>query len=409
MKKTTASPDSAPTLPQNPLLASDSSNLALTRLLLRSTSELADATRPGFLANEHSPVHWSPSDWDGLESNREPLFDMSAVTAQFDHASFLRDGYAVLREVMTPKTVEAWTAALKYGQELNDRLLKSDWSEIDWEVLGRTPPTKSLTVEEISNALGGSQKAPQSDDEAGVKTLRQHSVFAEYFPAGHVPYLMNVLTHPQMLQLQRMSLGSDNIYFDHNQLLTRPPGYPGGAWHSHKIGAGADNCGVASLSEYQAQPNFNLTLCYPQGFEAEDDGGLKIIRGSHLFRDPGGCWADTDDGIQQEWLAGRVHPVTSEPLQIEHLSIPPGTIVCCLSHAAHAVSPKALDRDTRWCSLFCYKKPSDVTGYAQPSHSIPPIWAMKAHRGELPALLTELFRPSYDKELTGGRTVDSEL
>ena len=33
---------------------------------------------------------------------------------------------------------------------------------------------------------------------------------------------------------------------------------------------------------------------------------------------------------------------------------------------------------------------------------------MKAQRGELPAVLTELFRPSYDKELTGGRTVDSD-
>ena len=32
-----------------------------------------------------------------------------------------------LREVMTPETVEKWTAALKYGQQLNDRLLKSDW------------------------------------------------------------------------------------------------------------------------------------------------------------------------------------------------------------------------------------------------------------------------------------------
>ena len=292
MKKNVSSPDSAPTMPQNPLLVPEASDPTLARLLLRSTSELADATRPSFLANGHSPVQWSRSDWDRLEANREPLFDMSAVAAQFDHASFSRDGYAVLREVMTPQTVAEWTAALKYGQQLNDRLLKSDWTQIDWQILGRTPPTQSLTVEQINNAIGGSQKAPQSDDAAGVKTLRQHSVFAEYFPAGHVPYLMNVLTHPQMLQLQRMSLGSDDIYFDHNQLLTRPPGYPGGAWHSHKVGAGADNCGVASLSEYQAQPNFNLTLCYPQGFEAEDDGGLKIIRGSHLLRDPAGCWAE---------------------------------------------------------------------------------------------------------------------
>ena len=408
MKEKVSSPDSAPTMPQNPLLVSEVSDPTLARLLLRSTSELARATRPSFLANDHSPVQWSRSDWNRLEANREPLFDMSAVAAQFDHASFLRDGYAVLREVMTPKTVEEWTAALKHGQQLNDRLVKSDWTQIDWDTLGRTPPTKSLTVEEINNALGGSQKAPQSDDAAGVKTLRQHSVFAEYFPAGHVPYLMNVLTHPQMLQLQRMSLGSDAIYFDHNQLLTRPPGYPGGAWHSHKVGGSADNCGVASLSEYQAQPNFNLTLCYPQGFEAEDDGGLKIIRGSHLFRDPAGCWADTDEEMRQGWFAGRVHPVTSEPLQIEYISLPPGSVVFCLSHAAHAVAPKALDRKTRWCSLYCYKKPSDVAGYAQPSHSIPPVWAMKAQRGELPSVLTELLRPSYDKELTGGRTVDSQ-
>ena len=408
MKGSVSSPDSVPTMPQNPLLVPEVSDPTLAQLLLRPTSELARATRPSFLTNDHSPVQWSDSDWDQLEENRDPLFDMAAVAAQFNHANFLRDGYAVLEEVMTPKTVEKWTAALKYGQELNDRLLRSDWTQIDWQTLGRTPPTKSLTVEEINNAIGGSQKAPQSDDAAGVKTLRQHSVFAEYFPAGHIPYLMNILTHPQMLQLQRIALGSDDIYFDHNQLLTRPPGYPGGAWHSHKIGGGADNCGVADLSEYQAQPNFNLTLCYPQGFGNENDGGLKIIRGSHLFRDPVGCWADTDEEIQQGWLAGRVHPVTSEPLQIEYLSLPPGSVICCLSHAAHAVAPKTLDRQTRWCSLFCYKKPSDVTGYAQPSHSIPPVWAMKAQRGELPPVVTELFRPSYDKELTGGRTVDSQ-
>ena len=395
-------------MPQNPLLGPEVLDPTLAAVLRGPTSDLARATRPDFLANAQSPVQWSRSDWDRLEANREDLFDMSAVAAQFDGASFLRDGYAVLRGVMTSRTVEMWTAALQYGQQLNDRLLTSDWTQIDWYGLGRTPPTKSLTADEIKNALSGSQWVPQSDDEAGVKTLRQHSVFAEYFPAGHVLFLMNVLTHPQMLQLQRMCLGCDEIYFDHNQLLTRPPGYPGGAWHSHRIGGGADNCGLAGLSEYQAQPNFNLTLCYPQGFEAEDDGGLKLIRGSHLFRDPAGCRAVTDEEMRQGWLAGRLHPVTGEPLFIEHLSLPPGSIVCCLSHAAHAVAPKAPSRATRWCSLHCYKKPNDTSGHAQPPHSIPPVWAMKTQRGELPDVLIELLRLSYDKVLTGGRTEDSQ-
>ena len=408
MKESASCPKSAPAMPQNLLLANEVSDPTLARPLLRPTSELAQATRPSFLRNEQSPVQWSRSDWDRLEANRRDIFDMSAVEAQFDSARFLRDGYAVLSGIMTPKAVEEWTAALKYGQQLNDTLLTSGWSQIDWLGLGRTPPTKSLTADEINNALGGSQRVPQSDDEAGVKTLRQHSVFAEYFPAGHVPFLMNVLTHSQMLQLQRMCLGCDRIYFDHNQLLTRPAGYPGGAWHSHRIGGGADNCGVANLSEYQAQPNFNLTLCYPQGFEAGDDGGLKLIRGSHLFRDPAGCRAASDEEMRRGWLAGRVHPITGEPLQMEHLSLPPGSVVCCLSHAAHAVAPKALGKRPRCCSLYCYKKPSDVSGYAQPPHSVPPVWAMKAQRGELPAVLTELLRPSYDRGLTGGRTEDSQ-
>ena len=102
-------------------------------------------------------------------------------------------------------------------------------------------------------------------------TLRHHSVFAEYFPAGHVPYLMNVLTHPQMLALQRLCLESEDIYFDHNQLLTRAPSYDGGGWHCHRIGAGHDE-GPADIDAYRLQPNSNLNICYPQGFAAAKAG-----------------------------------------------------------------------------------------------------------------------------------------
>ena len=194
---------------------------------------------------------------------------------------------------------------------------------------------------------------------------------------------MNVLTHPQMLQLQRMSLGSDAIYFDHNQLLTRPPGYPGGAWHSHKVGGGADNCGVASLSDYQAQPNFNLTLCYPQGFEAEDDGGLKIIRGSHLFRDPGGCWADTDENIKQGWLADGciLSPPSRSKSNTSHYLR--DRSVFCLSHAAHAWHPKRWTGRLAGARFTVTRNRMMRPVTAQPSHSIPPVWAMKAQAGRI--------------------------
>ena len=117
---------------------------------------------------------------------------MSSVVAQFDYDDFLRDGYAVLRGIMKTDVVEEWTAALKYGQKLNDRLLMSDWTEIDWHGLGHVRPIRTITPEEIKNALGGSQQLQLESmedmlkDEAGIMALRLHSVFPEYFLAGHV-------------------------------------------------------------------------------------------------------------------------------------------------------------------------------------------------------------------------------
>jgi len=391
-------------MPQNPLLAGVSDPDA-QRVLQASTDDLARATRPGFCGNEASPVQWTAADWDAMESSREDLFDMAAVRAQFDRERFLIDGYAVLEQIILPKAVEEWTADLQRGQQFNDALLQGDWSQIDWFGLGRRmPPEERLTEEAVERALGGSQAVPQETDVAGVRTLRHHSVFAEYFPAGHLPYMMNVLTHPHMLQLQRMCLGCEAVYFDHNQLLSRPGGYEGGHWHSHEMGSRYDNRGVATVDEYDAQANAILTLCYLNGFEAEDDGGLKIIRGSHLFRDSNGCRAVTDEEMRQGWLRGRTHPVTGKPLEIEHFSLRPGSVVCCLSHAAHGVAAKKPNRPTRWCALMCYRRAAETDGHAQPPTSVPPVWAMKAQRRELPSVLTELLRPSYDLNLTGGRS-----
>ena len=396
-----------PTMPENPLLAGVLDPEA-TRVLRGATSDLAQATRPAFLQNERSPVAWTDSDWEAMDRSRHDLFDMAAVESQFDRDTFLKDGYAIFREIITPQARQDWIAALQLGQQLNDNLLQADWSQIDWHGLGRQPPEESLDADAIRNAMGGSQAVPQSTDETGVRTLRIHSVFAEYFPAGHLPFMMNVLGHPQMLALQRMCLGDEAVYFDHNQLLSRPGGYAGGGWHSHRVGSGYDDASIADIPEYDAQPNALLNLCYLNGFEAGDDGGLKIVRGSHLFRDPGGCRASDDEKMDQGWLAGRRHPVSGEPMEMEHLSLPAGSVVCCLSHAVHGVAPKAAHRDTRWCSLHCYRKADEKSGHCQPPSAVPPVWAVKAQRGELPDHITQLLRTSYDRQLTGGRTESGE-
>ena len=396
-------------IPNNPLLQTERLAPTQTKLLAGPTDVLARATRPAVISAKRSPAEWTASDWQQLANDRVDLFNEQALAEQFDYANYLQDGYIVLKGIMTPQTIEAWTTALQDGQQLNDALLQSDWQQIDWLGLGCEFPAQTLAPIAIERALGNSQAIPQRDNEAGILTLRRHSVLAEYFPAGHIPYLMGVLMHPQMLSLQQMCLDSDAVYFDHNQLLTRAAGYAGGAWHSHRIGAGHDDCGIAAPNEYRAQPNANLCLFYPRGFAAEDDGGLKIIRGSHFFREPSACQAATDEEMSAGWLKGRVHPVTGAPLAIEHLELPPGSVVCCLSHAAHGVAAKAAYRQSRWCSLHCYKKADDKTGDVQPPSAVPPLWALKAQRGELPDVLSELLRPSFDRILTGGRVEPHEI
>ena len=67
--------------------------------------------------------------------------------------------------------------------------------------------------------MGQSQMVPHADGSwprgtsdgqaTGARDLRQHSLLAEYFPAGHVDYLMELLFHPQMVALQRRLLRLD--------------------------------------------------------------------------------------------------------------------------------------------------------------------------------------------------------
>lgn len=106
------------------------------------------------------------------------------------------------------------------------------------------------------------------------------------------------------------------------------------------------------------------SLVYPQGFKTGMDGGLRVVPGGHLYRqarlEPASGdaapanWTQDDEVFQKEWLDGKTHPLTEVPLRIVELELPPGSIVSCLSHCPHAVSPKDEGLETRLCTLFCY-------------------------------------------------------
>ena len=167
------------------------------------------------------------------------------------------------------------------------------------------------------------------------------------FAAEYDSYLESLIPHPQMLRLARQVLGEE-IRYDHCVSLNRPGGNGGIHWHSH------------GYSEDDPRYGYIRIFFYVNGFEA-DDGGLKAVPGSHLYRDPK-IHAATDEALREGWLSGKNHPETGEPLEIKTLSVPEGTVVLMWTHAAHAVTPRKQDSDTRWTVVYGYYKPGKDPG-----------------------------------------------
>ncbi len=93
-------------------------------------------------------------------------------------------------------------------------------------------------------------------------------------------------------------------------------------WHSHEY------------AEDDPKLGFVRIFFYINGFEP-DDGNLKVVPGSHLYRDPD-IEAQTDADLRQGWLSGKQHPLTQEPFEIVPLSAPPATVVLMWTHAEYS-------------------------------------------------------------------------
>ena len=331
------------------------------------------------------------------------LLDPCAV-AKFDREQFERDGFWVWESVLLPGAAAELRAACQRVQLLNDRWISADWDSLDWAALRAmsTPqPEPSGAVVDMMNAPGWTAadlrdgmgqthalpmraasfaklgyRAPQWDHPR-VPVLQGYP--PEMFPAGYDSFLMRTMLHPEMLSIHRSMLGPV-VRFDHNTLLNRKGGYGGTPWHAHphhEDGLGRTTR-VPALGQVRS-------LVYPDGFSAGQDGGLRVVPGGHLYRqarleprsaEPPSEWATDDALFEAEWLAGKTHPITGEPLQVVELELAPGSIVSCLSHCPHAVSPKSKDRPTRYCTLLCYGKP-DPAGVL-PRSSERETWSLPA-------------------------------
>lgn len=210
-----------------------------------------------------------------------------------------------------------------------------------------TPAEKAAMEKEghvlLPGVLVPAARARLTESLTKIQALAQEKgVTAHHYAAEQDAYLASLLAHPQLLALARAALGPE-IRFDHCVSLIRPGGDGGCAWHSH------------DYAEDRPDLGFVRIFFYVNGFAA-DDGGLKVVPGSHLFRDPA-IAAKDDRALRRGWMKGRTNPRTGEPLVIETMDAPEGSVVLMWTHAAHAVTPRKPGSPTRWTVVFAYRNP----------------------------------------------------
>jgi hypothetical protein len=226
--------------------------------------------------------------------------------------------------MFSPREQEPLFLAYQFGVEERERLDRDGHLALP-----------GILTEAARTRLTASLAAIQSIAPPQAEQARRHA-------AEHDAYLARLIAHPDLLALARQVLGPE-IRYDHCVALNRPPGDGGTHWHSHEY---ADD---------RPELGFVRIFLYVNGFTAED-GSLAVVPGSHLFRDAH-LNAASDAELRSGWLAGKRHPHTGAPLEIEYLAVPPGTVVLMWTHAAHAVSPRQPGSSTRWTVVYAYRNP----------------------------------------------------
>ncbi|HET6382914.1 MAG TPA: phytanoyl-CoA dioxygenase family protein [Armatimonadota bacterium] len=180
------------------------------------------------------------------------------------------------------------------------------------------------------------------------------------YSAEHNDYLASLIANPEMIALVQAAIGPE-IRFDHCVALNRAGGDNGADWHSH------------DYAEDRPDLAFVRVFFYINGF-TPNDGGLKAVSGSHLYRDPkirarsgdqARSGVDKDEAFRAGWLMGKTHPLTGAPLTIENLTAPEGSVILMHTHAAHAVSPRQAGSPMRWCVVYAYRNPGAPVSVAR--------------------------------------------
>ena len=330
------------------------------------------------------------------------------VLAAFDRATFEREGYWVWQGILTDAGRERFTASLQRLQQLNDDIvMDTDWGAIDFASRGvGEPDADQLSPEAKARTLGGSEQLRLLPKDCR-SYMHEHGLFGpeptmvtrgcesqgllpEYWAAAYDDFIMDVTSaHPQMMELL-CKLLSERFIIDHLIMLNRAPDSRGRRWHGHPYRDGQYEVqdfvgdGTALTTEF-LEHQCVRTLCYPQGADDEYGAELAVIPGAHLYRIPykwDTARPDVDADMEANWLPGKKHAFTGEPLQIVHLSLPPGTMVSFVHHMPHFVGYRQPHAPVRWGLLMAYRTPDPRAAPRKWSTGVPLHWAERLEAGD---------------------------
>ena len=383
----------------------------------------------------------------------EPLIRPDALKA-FDRAAFERDGYWLWSDALTDAGRTRVTETLIGLQSMQDyMIMHTDWSHgIEWASRGLPKPPEDRLSEEWlhDNVIGGSEQLSWYPPEAPGQEAIGHGFLSmpvrqymadvglfgtgadqlassdgwdsqghvpEFAPLCYSPFLLDLATsHPATMQMLSKLFCGKRFCLDHALLLNRKGGGgPGRHWHAHRYGDGRhelhDEDDDGTPSSLFPSRQCIRTLCYPEGATSIGDGGdggeLGLVPGAHLYQVPYQYSSSkADDAEMERWLAGKIHPMTGEPLRILKLRVPPGSFISFCHHMPHWVGPRRSSAPTRWALLLAYRTPDDQLGAqsslprpSSPSHAVeqpqgrwgtvlPKQWLIRAElaisRGEYP-------------------------
>ncbi len=300
-----------------------------------------------------------------------------------------RDGHVLLPGICPPTTIDALTVAARRHQERAEgfKVTKPEAVEVMDAVQRATSPEDKERAMQTFQRLFHEQGADSGLVGPG--------------PAEHDQTLSEVVGHPELLEVMRCALGgsgrdASKVFFDHCVLLNRLPGTDwadgGMGMHSHSYADGYARDTVSKLEGWRDTSSEAMirVFFYISGFNRSNGGCLRVIPGSHMWRDPG-----LGSRLRQ-WREQGMTTYQGISLNEEVLECEPGSVILMHTHAAHGVTPmcKGEAGSPRWAFVACYR-----TGESwSPSRNLSSTFAAKDGPGLLTAEMKRQGRGSMPPE-----------